>query len=81
MAQEIFEKHEEVLKGLVQAVEIINTQGKSPQFGLWKGDENLSHNLLQLKQQSERLSSSCTKVGLVRLILTTMNSKSCSHRE
>jgi hypothetical protein len=79
MAQEIFQKHEDVLKGLIEAVEIINSQGRSPQFGLWKGDENLSHNFIQLKQQSERLSHSCTKVGLVDILpLASAESCSCS---
>jgi hypothetical protein len=69
MAQDIFAQDRDLLLGLQNAVEMIyeSCPPGQQQYGLWKGDENLSHNMNQLRQQSERLSSSCTKLGLVYL--------------
>jgi hypothetical protein len=71
MAHEIFTKDRDLLLGLQNAVEMIyeNCSPGQQQYGLWKGDENLAHNMNQLRQQSEKLSNSCTKLGLVEMSL------------
>ena len=67
MANEILIKDRDILFGLQNAIEIIeqNCFPGQQQYGLWKGDENLAHNMNQLRQQAEKLSNSCTKLGLV----------------
>lgn len=62
---DLFSKYKELLSNLNTSIDIIQNDGRSVYVSLWKNDENLSHNINQLKQQSEKLSSTCTKVGLI----------------
>lgn len=65
MSENVFEEGKVHLINLLSGFKIINEEVKNNSYGIWKGDENLLNNFKQLKEQSERLSNTCTKVGMV----------------
>ena len=77
MSENILESSKVTLFGLLNGIKIINEEGIPQGYGIWKEETSststststssfsTSQSILLLKEQSERLSNSCTKVGMV----------------
>jgi uncharacterized protein YukE len=60
---------EEALQTILQCADIMHNANRdiSNMKGRWRGDNELEFQIKQLKQQSDVLSNSCTKLGMVSI--------------
>ena len=66
---EMFGSVEEVMKSLedVQSGDLQLLLNQVERIGLWRGDKTLESSMQILKEKSDVLSNSCTKLAMVRI--------------